>query len=92
MSMKEHVGFRTVGNVGKRRGPDKKGAEQDPYCWRFNKNNCKRQNCRYDHRCSYCGAEGHGAYNCRKKAQNEGTGDVTENETKPAGPAADKRK
>ena len=67
MSMKDHLNYKN--NNSNRRSPGHKKEVKDPYCWRFNKNNCKRVHCRYDHRCSYCGATGHRAYNCRKKVE-----------------------
>ena len=71
MSMKEHVFSRGSNSNGQRQSNGKRSEKIDPYCWRFNKNNCKRVNCRYEHKCSYCGAAGHGSYNCRKKAEAE---------------------
>ena len=69
MCMKEHLPFKASGNIRKGKTPSKN--DKDPYCWRFNKNNCRRVHCRYEHRCSYCGATGHGAYNCMKKDGND---------------------
>ena len=37
-------------------------------CWRFNKGKCHLTNCRFEHRCSYCGGGNHAAINCYKKA------------------------
>ena len=48
-------------------------------CWRFNKNKCKfGTNCRFDHRCSYCGGN-HPAISCNKKADKakKGGGETT---------------
>ena len=39
----------------------------DDCCWRFNRNHCRDVNCRFNHRCTYCGSWGHGYYNCRKR-------------------------
>ena len=47
---------------------------RDYCCWKFNKNKCKRSNCSYDHRYTYCGAWNHGFYNCRKRLRNSGSG------------------
>ena len=43
---------------------------RDDCCRRFNKNHCKRTSteCRWDHRCTYCGIWNHGKYNCRKRS------------------------
>ena len=70
MSMKDHLSYKAGGGIKRSTSSGKKN--NDPYCWRYNKNNCKRTNCRYEHRCSYCGAPGHGAMNCRKKRETEG--------------------
>ena len=70
MSMKEHLSMRNSSQNKKGAG-NRKSDVKDPYCWRYNKNNCKRTNCPYEHRCSYCGAAGHGAYSCRKKSSSE---------------------
>ena len=43
-------------------------SKKDQTCWRYNKNNCKfGRNCRFEHKCSYCGISGHPATNCHKK-------------------------
>ena len=40
---------------------------RDDCCWRFNKNRCKRADCHFDHRCTYCGAwHSHRFYNVRR--------------------------
>ena len=40
----------------------------EDYCWKYNKNRCKKSNneCKYNHRCTYCGGWNHGYHNCRK--------------------------
>ena len=46
----------------------KKGDWRDNCCWGYNKlGRCRRSNCRFDHRCSYCGAYSHTKVNCSKK-------------------------
>ena len=40
---------------------------KDNYCWKWNKGRCKRWNCPFDHKCSYCGSFSHIANNCFKK-------------------------
>ena len=42
---------------------------KDDCCWHFNKgNNCKNgTNCKWDHRCTYCGIWNHSFSNCRKR-------------------------
>ena len=42
-------------------------AKQNKPCCRFNRGRCNfSANCKYDHRCFYCGRYGHGFFNCRK--------------------------
>ena len=38
-------------------------------CWKFNKNKCKYsdKDCKFEHKCSYCGGTGHGQFNCFKR-------------------------
>ena len=55
---------------GKKAEGDKagKGGTKDaPVCLNFNKGKCETP-CRHGrvHKCSVCGASGHGAFNCRK--------------------------
>ena len=47
---------------------------KDDCCWRFNKNRCKKQNCDYDHRCTFCAKWNHGHFNCRKRLNKARTG------------------
>ena len=45
----------------------------DDCCWKFNRNRCKdSKDCRYDHRCTYCGGWNHGYFNCRKRLRKNG--------------------
>ena len=46
---------------------------RDNCCWKFNKtDNCPYgRNCRYEHRCTYCGGYGHPSVHCSKKVQKE---------------------
>ena len=39
----------------------------DDCCWKYNKNKCNRNDCAWDHRCTYCGGWNHSFYNCRKR-------------------------
>ena len=49
-----------------------RSAKPDGICWRYNKNKCKYgDECRFEHRCSYCLKMGHPASKCFKK---HGTG------------------
>ena len=47
----------------------KRAPRPPPYqyglCFDFQKNNCFRQNCKYNHLCSKCGAHQHGSSQCR---------------------------
>ena len=45
----------------------KYGDWRDRCCWRFNGSGCKKWNCRFDHRCNYCGSWSHNVKNCDKK-------------------------
>ena len=52
---------------GSRSGVKKYGDWRDNCCWIFNKHGkCSRQGCKFDNRCSYCGAWNHGLRTCRK--------------------------
>ena len=44
---------------------------RDNCCWKFNKTeSCPYgKNCRFDHRCTYCGSYGHGSSNCHRKGR-----------------------
>ena len=47
--------------------------KKDSICWKFNKNNCTYgKSCKFEHKCSYCGAPNHSSLNCLKK-QNKKT-------------------
>ena len=47
------------------------GSWKDRCCWRYNKSRCKYgTECRYDHRCNYCGSFSHPSQNCPKKKRN----------------------
>ena len=55
------------GSSGKFGRKDNKGV-----CWRFNKGICNHPQCRYPHKCTYCGGKSHGAHVCFKKAKAAG--------------------
>ena len=41
---------------------------RDRCCWKFNRSKCEDKNCKWDHRCKYCGGwKSHGSQNCNKK-------------------------
>ena len=58
---------------------------RDDCCWRFNRRNrCGKTatECKWDHRCNYCGGWQHGYFNCRKrlgKRNNNQPGETTNN-------------
>ena len=42
--------------------------KKETFCWKYNKNTCTYgKNCRFDHKCSYCGVMGHPVSSCHKK-------------------------
>ena len=49
---------------------------KDDCCWKYNKNKCSLpvSECRWDHRCTYCGGWNHSFYNCRKRNSKKGGG------------------
>ena len=40
---------------------------KDNICWRWNKGKCKKWNCKFEHKCSYCGMHNHQYSNCMKR-------------------------
>ena len=42
-------------------------------CWRYNKNNCRKSaaQCKYEHRCSFCGGNNHIFLSCPKRQKKE---------------------
>ena len=60
--------FQEQGNANNRSA----GKKRDNTCWKFNKNNCSYgKNCRFEHKCSYCGSYNHPAIHCPKKKDNK---------------------
>ena len=45
------------------------GNWKDDCCWKYNKNQCKRSSneCRWNHRCTFCAGWNHSKANCRKR-------------------------
>ena len=66
------------GNSGGGNGTKPPNSAKKP-CWRFNKGHCPYgQNCRFLHKCTFCGGTSHGAHACFKKNGRKGdkpTGD-----------------
>ena len=74
MYLKDHIPKGGVtGAVG---SSSAKKDWRDIACWRYNKNKCNRSagECRYEHRCSYCGSFSHIYYSCPKKGNKKGEG------------------
>ena len=55
--------------------------KKDSVCWKYNKSTCSYgKNCKFEHKCSYCGNFGHPALNCHKKqAKNKNKKEETTN-------------
>ena len=73
-------------------GPKK--AKAGKICYRYNNGKCTFQGCRYEHRCSYCGKEGHGTWACTKKLKDreaQGGGGAPPAEVRPAPAGAEKK-
>ena len=45
-------------------------------CWRYNRNKCTRQDCKFEHRCSFCGSSAHIYLGCPKRPKNKGKGET----------------
>ena len=55
--------------------------KRDPTCWKFNKNACTfGKECRFEHKCSYCGSYSHPAIQCNKKKENKNKGSSTKSQ------------
>ena len=53
--------------------------KKDNICWKYNKNNCTYgRSCKFEHKCSYCGVNGHPVGNCHKKQGKRSSGDKTD--------------
>ena len=61
--------FNEAGNFKKDNYQTNSGQKKkDSFCWKYNKNNCTYgKDCKFDHRCSYCGISGHPVTKCHKK-------------------------
>ena len=66
---------KTQHNLNDNRNARKSGHKNwKDYCWKFNKNRCKRLDCEWDHRCMYCGGWNHSFVDCRKRQRKKGAG------------------
>ena len=64
--MHEHV--RNIATPGQK--PNDKKDWREISCWRYNRNACTRgANCRFEHRCSYCGSFSHIYPTCPKRGK-----------------------
>ena len=61
----QHISQNNFGNV-----TSKTGDWRDRCCWRFNRGKCKKWNCPFDHRCTFCGSYSHNVKHCVKKNGN----------------------
>ena len=59
--------------VNNRKSSNNSGSDRETVCWRFNHNQCKRSanNCKFEHRCSFCGVLNHSYLNCHKRKKVE---------------------
>ena len=69
MAMRDPISSKLNNGGNQFNSKGRSGDWKDNYCWRFNKNRCKRssQHCRYEHRCTYCDSASHGAVNCSRR-------------------------
>ena len=72
-------GHRLGNNHNQSALPQRKKDLKDDCCWKFNKNRCNRNDCNYDHRCTFCGGWKHGYLNCRKRSKQGSGGTSTSN-------------
>ena len=61
-------------------GQQQKRDWRDDCCWRYNKNRCNKtaNDCKFDHRCTYCGGWNHEYFNCRKRLRKQSGGGNSE--------------
>ena len=54
-------------------GNNQKHDWRDDCCWGFNKTHCNKtgQECKFDHRCTFCGIWNHGRKACRKRLRRD---------------------
>ena len=65
---------RNFGNSSNQNNNNTQNGKQDLRkicCWRYNRNKCTKTNCRFEHRCSYCGNINHIYLNCPKRSNNK---------------------
>ena len=73
LSKNSGSGQSSISSANNNQNSGNRGDWRDRCCWRFNKNEkCKKWNCRFDHRCSYCGSWSHASIDCPKKKGSRG--------------------
>ena len=63
-------------------GSSFKNRQNSECCWRYNRNQCRKSNkdCKFEHRCSFCGIYNHTYLNCRKRRNDTtSSGDASSN-------------
>ena len=72
LAMRDPLPTRQQNNNNFSGGSGKKGDACE-VCWRYNRNQCKKSacDCKFKHRCSYCGAHGHNYIACFKRKKQE---------------------
>ena len=57
---------------------------RDTACWRYNRNQCRKsaKDCKFEHRCSFCGGNNHIYPDCYKRKRQNGGNDSRMKETK----------
>ena len=73
MYLKDHIPARGA-SFGSPATSASKQNWRDVACWRYNKNKCNKSaaECRFEHRCSFCGSFSHIYYGCPKKPNKRG--------------------
>ena len=73
LAMKDPISAKAVSSTttSENNGHVKYGDWRDNCCWRYNRGKCNKWNCKFDHRCNYCGGYSHPAVNCYKKKGNK---------------------
>ena len=81
MYLKDRVSNTSAQNNGSANSPGGgRGAKSKKICFDFNSGYCSYgSRCKFDHRCGVCGKYGHGTYNCRKVAKQNGDNNYNSN-------------
>ena len=46
-----------------------RGGDGKEVCWRFNRGQCNKKNCKFEHKCSFCWLNNHPSINCNRRKQ-----------------------